>query len=151
MLEDVSDDLKRWLRKYKKQLTDLLRSALAEEGKASHEHEDQRYRSRRGEVSKLIEESTLAKLSAEIEALKQLANQGALFNDAAHLTEVERSIQEKQAEINRRHNHYNEIRDQLQREHRRTVEFLLPKRFAMSGDAQVFPVAVEIRLPEQRS
>ena len=151
VLEDVSDDLKRWLHKYKNQLTDLLRNALDEDGKTSREREDQRYRARRGEVSELIEQSTLAKLTAEIETLKQLANQGELFNDAGRLAEVQRSIQEKQAEINRRHSHYKEIRDQLQREHRRTVEFLLPKRFAMSGDAQLFPVAVEIRLPEVRS
>ena len=147
-LEDVSEDLKRWLRKYKRQLTALLRSELDQDGKATREREDQRYRSRRGEVSELIEQSTLAKLTAEIETLKRRVNQGELFDDAGHLADVERSIQEKQAEINRRRSHYNEIRDQLQSERRRTIEFLLPKRFAMSGDAQVFPVAVEIRLPE---
>lgn len=77
-------------------------------------------------------------------------NQGDLFDDSGRLSEVERSIQEKQAEIDRRNSHYSEIRDQLQRERERTIEFLLPKRYAMPGDAQVFPVAVEIRLPEQR-
>ena len=34
------------------------------------------------------------------------------------------------------------------RERTRIVEHLLPARFAMAGNAQAFPVAVEIRLPE---
>lgn len=49
----------------------------------------------------------------------------------------------------RRRRHYEEIRDQLQRERerKRMLDHLLPARFALAGQAQVFPVAVEIRLP----
>ena len=43
---------------------------------------------------------------------------------------------------------YEEIRGQLQRKRTRTPEHLLPARFAMAGDAQVFPVAVEVRIPD---
>ena len=43
-----------------------------------------------------------------------------------------------------------EIREQLQRERTRTLDHLLPMRFAMAGDAQAFPVAVEICLPQRR-
>ena len=42
-----------------------------------------------------------------------------------------------------------EIREQLQRERTRVLERLLPARFALAGEAQVFPVAVEVRLPER--
>ncbi len=39
------------------------------------------------------------------------------------------------------------LRDQLAAERTRVVDHLLPLRHALRGDAQVFPVAVEIRLP----
>ena len=59
-------------------------------------------------------------------------------------------MEEKEEELRRHRDHYEEIRGQLQRERTRIVEHLLPARFALAGDAQVFPVAVETRLPERR-
>jgi hypothetical protein len=53
----------------------------------------------------------------------------------------------KQEELDRRRHHYDELRAQLTRERERILKDLLPRRYAMEGDAQVFPVAVEIRLP----
>jgi len=41
-----------------------------------------------------------------------------------------------------------ELREQLERERTRVLQHLLPRRYEMRGEAQVFPVAVEIRLPE---
>ena len=72
-----------------------------------------------------------------------------LFDAAARVAAIEQSIEEKREEITRRRQHYGEIRDQLQHERTRIIEYLLPKRFAMAGEAQVFPVTVEIRLPER--
>jgi hypothetical protein len=39
------------------------------------------------------------------------------------------------------------VRSQLDRERERVLKLLLPKRHTMVGDAQVFPVCVEIRFP----
>ena len=64
---------------------------------------------------------------------------------------MERSIEEKQDELARRQRHCEEIRGQLQRERTRILEHLLPARFAMAGDAQAFPVALEVRLPVRQS
>ena len=60
---------------------------------------------------------------------------------------IDRSIQEKQEEIARRTRHYEEVRAQLERERERVLKHLLPRRHAMAGAAQVFPVCVEVRLP----
>lgn len=57
------------------------------------------------------------------------------------------TIEEKRAEIERRTRHYEEVRAQLERERERILRYLLPKRHAMSSDAQVFPVTLEVRLP----
>lgn len=55
------------------------------------------------------------------------------------------NLAEREEEIRRRKAHYEELREQLQRE--RVVKHILPKRYALCGNAQVFPVAVELRLP----
>ena len=100
-------------------------------------------------MSKLIEQATIERLTREIAELNLKAAQGELFDEAGRLAAIEQSIDEKQEEINRRRHHYEEIRDQLQRERTRILDHLLPKRFAMTSDASVFPVAVEVRLPDQ--
>ena len=92
----------------------------------------------------------MTRLAREIEQLRERGRQGQLFDEADRLAEMERSIEEKQEELARRRHHYEEIRGQLQSERTRILEHLLPARFAMAGDAQAFPVALEVRLPDRR-
>ena len=151
IIEEVSAGLRAWLREYRDELTRRLASQLRVDGDAARGREDERYRQRQGEVSALIERSTLARLTREVELLRDRARQGQLFDEADRLAEMERSIEEKQEELARRQRHYEEIRGQLQRERTRILERLLPARFAMAGDAQAFPVALEIRLPDRQT
>ena len=58
---------------------------------------------------------------------------------------MERSVEAREAELRRRQSHWEELRGQLEQERHRTLEHLLPKRFALAGEAQVFPVVVEVR------
>ena len=149
IIEEVSAGLRAWLREYRDELTRRLASQLRVDGEAARGREDERYRQRQGEVSTLIERSTLARLTREIEQLRERGRQGQLFDEADRLAEMERSIEEKREELARRRHHYEEIRGQLQHERTRILEHLLPAQFAMAGEAQAFPVAVEIRLPDQ--
>ena len=151
ILEEVGAGLRRWLHRHTRDLTERLRDQLRVDGAAARRREDDRYRQRQGEVSALIEQSTLARLTREIEQLGIRARQGQLFDEDERLAEIERSLEEKGEELRRRRHHYEEIRGQLQRERTRIVEHLLPARFALAGNAQAFPVAVEIRLPERRA
>ena len=150
ILEEVGADLRRWVHRHAEDLTERLRGQLRADGEAARRREDERYRQRQGEVSALIEQSTLARLDREIELLAIRARQGQLFDEDERLAEIERSLEEKEEELRRRRQHYEEIREQLQRERTRILDHLLPARFSFAGDAQVFPVAVEIRLPDQR-
>jgi hypothetical protein len=147
IVEDIESDIKTALTRHSDQLTKSLLAQLEESGKASRADEEHRYRSRQAEVSTLISETTIAKLEREIETLKGERRQGTLFDEANRLDDIDRSIEEKNAEIDRRTKHYKEVRDQLERERERVLKFLLPKRHAMSGPAQVFPVCIEVRLP----
>ena len=124
-----------------------MRRQLRADGEAARSREEERYRQRQGEVSALIEQSTVARLTREIEDLTRKTSQRRLFDEDERLAALEHSIEEKQDELVRRRRHYEEIRDQLQRERKRVLDHLLPARFALAGQAQVFPVAVEIRLP----
>ena len=150
IIDEVSAGLRTWLRAYKDELTKRLALQLGIDGKAARGREDERYRQRQGEVSALIEQSTLARLTREIEQLRERGRQGQLFDETERLTEIEQSIEQKQEELTRRRHHYEDIRDQLQRERTRILDHLLPARFAMAGGAQAFPVAVEVRLPDRR-
>ncbi len=98
-------------------------------------------------IWRLPNSHTLKKLEREVEGLKQERLQGVLFDQEERLEHIDRSIEEKQAEINRRNSHYEELRVQLERERERIMKHLLPKRYALSGEAQVFPVSLEVRLP----
>ena len=150
VFEEVSAALRTWLGAYKDTLTDRLQRQLRVDGDAARKREDERYRQRQGEVSALIEQSTMAKLAREIDRLNEKRLQGRLFDHTERLADIEESIEEKQDELKRRRRHYEEIRDQLQHERARILDHLLPARFTMSSNAEVFPVAVEIRLPERR-
>jgi hypothetical protein len=149
LLDDVTPDLGRFLTAHAEGLTVALRHELERAGAQARKDEDERYRSRQGEVSTLIAENTLAKLEREIAKLKAERQQGFLFDEEAKLDAIDRSIEEKREEIARRTRHYEEVRDQLDRERERILRYLLPTRHAMAGEAQVFPVAIEVRLPER--
>ena len=148
IFDDARAGLQRWLRRYRDDLTERLRRQLEVDGEAARTREDERYRQRQGEVSALIEQSTVARLTRELEDLTEKTRQRGLFDEDDRLAALERSIEEKQDELARRRRHYEEIREQLQRERGRILDHLLPARFTLAGQAQVFPVAVEIRLPE---
>ena len=147
LLDEVTPELKRYLADYTAKLSANLKSSLETTGIQARRQEEERYRSRQGEVSTLIAENTLGKLEREIEKLQRERRQGLLFDEEALLDAIDRSIVEKQAEITRRTRHYEEVRIQLEKERERIVRYLLPRRHALSSTAQVFPVAIEVRLP----
>ncbi len=150
ILEAAAPELKQWMRDHRRRLGVRLATQLSLDGDDARERDNESYRQRLAEVSELITRTTMDRLGREIERLKGQRDQGQLFNEAERLADLERSIEEREEELKRRRFHHDEIRDQLQRERDRTVKRLFPKRFALAGDAQLFPVAVEVRLPATR-
>ena len=147
IFEDVESELKSFVTGHARSLTETLKAQVDSEGLRARQQEEERYRSRQGEVSALIAETTLAKLEQEVAELKVARRQGMLFEERDQLDRLDRSIEDKELEITRRRRHYEEVRDQLEKERERILKYLLPRRYSMSGTAQVFPVAVEIRIP----
>ena len=147
VLADIERNLHDLLIQRRRTLTESLRRQLEEDLEDARQREDERYRSREGEVSELIEQTTVARLEREIEKLQAQRVQGRLFDEVERLDELDRSIEEKKQEIGRRRQHYEDIRDQLRAERRRILDHLLPARFRLVDDANVFPITVEIRFP----
>ena len=145
LLSDLDMDLQEQVRRMRSELTQRLQKQLALDGEQAKTEEDARYRSRQGEVSALIADNTLKKLERDIAELKRQKAQGLLFDGQAALDDMDRSIEMKEEERKRRESHYEEVRDQLAKERDRILNRMLPRRYALHGDAQVFPLAIEIR------
>lgn len=145
---DAEPDLRALLRTRAADLTQQVAQRLEQAKADATQHENDRFASRQGELSALIQRQTLQSLEAEIGRLKREREQGLLFDSSLQLDELDRSIQAKEEELRRRRDHYEELREQLRLERDRVINRIIPKRFALRGEVQVFPVAVEIRLPE---
>ena len=146
---DIEPELKNVLRDHRDSLTAALRKQLEADGEQARRNEDERYRQRQGEVSELIQQTTVRSLEREVQQLQAQRAQGDLFATDEQHAELDQSIEKKQEEIALRKRHYEDIRKQLAEERRRILEHLLPDRYTLAGTAQAFPVAVEILLPKR--
>jgi len=88
-------------------------------------------------------------LRREIEERKSAARQYDLLENADE--RAERELRDLEDELKRRQNQFGNLLDRLKDEKKRILEKVVPQRFALRGDAQVFPVTIEIRLPEARA
>ncbi|MBS1830479.1 MAG: DNA helicase [Acidobacteria bacterium] len=143
--EDIEPDLRQFVQDCAGKLTEALRDRLKETGKTAIDEEKDRFRLRLREVEKAMSENTISKLEKEradlIADMRQLS-----------LIDIDRRAQEDRlrdldAELQRRSSHFKELLDRLKAEQERVISNVLPKRYQLRQAAQVFPVAIEIRLP----
>lgn len=144
ILDEIEPDLGAFILRHTSQLQSTLEQELQTAGGQAREQEVQKFRSREGEISTLITQTTMSKLEREIERLQSYHEQSIFPQYAAEITQ---QIGDKQAELERRKSHYQEIRGQLENERKRILDRLLPKRYSMTAPVQVFPITIELRLP----
>lgn len=144
--EDVEPDLRIFVNSRATSLTETLKTRLEDVGRDAIKAEQERFRLRLKEVERAMSENTIAKLEKErdrlVADLRQLT-----------LIDIDRRVQEDRlrdldAELQRRSSHFQELLIRLKAEQDRVLSLVLPKRYQLRQSAQVFPVAVEIRLPE---
>lgn len=144
---DIEDDLRTQLTSYTSRLTDKLRAELVSENTLAREREQSRFQSRQAELSSLITERRLEKLERELEQLRE--EEGSLlFDPDGYTARLRLSAEDKQTELARIRRHTEDLREQLTRERDRIMTQLLPRRYALRGEAQCLPVSVEIRFRE---
>jgi superfamily II DNA or RNA helicase len=144
--EEVSFDLTPFLNRFSQELTESVRSQLESVGKRSQEEEKKRFKDRLSEVERAMRETSLKKLERERDELLEDLRQGKLF--AEIIREKEIVLRNLEDEMERRRNHYQELLEMLKKDETRVIEQMLPRRYTLRGQVQVFPIAVEIRLPE---
>ena len=143
--EEIDDALKQHVKDLKAELTDSLASRMEAAGKAVRDIEQKRFERRRKELDKAIGENQLARLAKEAEKLREKAQQLGLFSEIDRATQ--QRLADLEAELALRRSHYETVRERLKVEEERTLKNVLPLRYRLRGEAQVYPISVEIRLP----
>jgi DNA repair exonuclease SbcCD ATPase subunit len=121
-------------------LKTLQAGALSEDKK--------RFQDRIQEVENAMKDNTIKNLEKDLEKYKKEFNQLNMFRSEQEERKIKEMIGGVEEEINRRTNHYKDLSKHLEEEQKRMIEHMLPKRYTLRDQVQVFPVAVEIRLQE---
>lgn len=143
--DEVEDDVSTFVRRRQERLTQELAQRLEAAGKVVGDLEKTRFQRRRQELQKALKENQLARLQKEIAAAVKEAEQQRIFADQSE--ELRKRVSDLQAELALRKTHYESVLNRLADEQRRTLELVLPRRYRLRGEARVYPIAVELRLP----
>ena len=150
---DVIPDLKKALLAHQTKLQELVVTQLASAQQTAKDDENLRFQSRDGELSTLIRSKTIAAKQRELESIKrELSNFQAFLWEEDEKQYEDNLIAQKamlERELKNDLEHYEELRNQLKRERERITQYLIPNRYAMDGDVQIYPIAVEIVLPRK--
>jgi superfamily II DNA or RNA helicase len=142
--DEVDTNLKAQVRSMQQDLTRRLAEGLKAAGSTVREIEKKRFERRRNELKRAIDDNQLAKLSKEAERLRDASKQRALFAELD--LELAKRLSDLEAELALRKGHYERVQEHLKVEEERTLKRVLPLRYALRGEARVYPIAVEIRV-----
>ena len=147
--DDIDVDLEERVRAMQRTRTAEIRASLEASGLAVINAERSRFALRRAELTRAINDTgatVRAEAAVKREALAALRVQPELWFSNREAV-LRREIADMEAEILLQGGHYTTVRDALDRERKRVMEQVLPKRYKLDGEARVYPIAVEIRLP----
>lgn len=146
--DEIDEDVRTLINSYRQRLTEVIKGELKNVYNDAKNQEKEGFERRIREVASLQKAQSIDKLKREIEEQRQAAIQQQLFDDADAL--AEKRLRDLEDELRRRQSQFGDLLERLKSEKDRVLEKVLPQRFALRGDAQVFPVTIEIRLPEAR-
>ena len=142
--DDIKPDVQAVLQHLMADLTRQVTEQLAQREQAALQDETQRFKHRLKEVERAMQETTLQKIEEERDKLLEDMQQLSILQENRRAQEEQ--LRNLDDELHRRRKHYQDLMDQLQKERDRVLNQILPKRHTLRGRAQVFPVAVEIRV-----
>jgi hypothetical protein len=149
--EHVAVDVRDAVRAYATDLTALMHDILASEGKKAVVTQAKTYDKRIAEVRAYVSEQSIEKLEKERAKLAKLHRQTTLAFDEHLQRDLESKLATADEELARRRRNADDHIRLLEEERARVVDRLVPRRYALHGEVQVYPVTVEIRLPESVS
>ena len=145
--DELRDDVMKHLKLRTEGLRDELDRALGAGRAAAIAEADAALTARITEVKESMKRASIREIENERKALEKRAQQFQLF--AADQREIERQLMNLQEELDRRLHRAGDLVKLLEREKKRIVGELVPARHKVgAGGIQLFPLTVEIRLPE---
>ena len=146
VLENLQLDIRRVLGEHSILLNEAVTSVQSVELNHRLAEETEAFENRIREVREAKKKTTVESLKKELRAIKEDLQQRLLLDE---MEAVRRSrASELEEEITRREQHYDALASHLTAEKERVLDTVLPKRHAVAGSVQVYPVAVELVLPE---
>lgn len=142
--DEVEGDLKQFVQRLQQQRSQELLLRLEAAGRVVAGAEKERFKRRRDELKKAMQSNSLEKIEREVSVMLERRQQF-LFSEMDE--EERRKLSDKQSELELRKRHYETVLHRLADEETRTLERVLPLRYRQRGEARVYPIAVEIRLP----
>jgi len=146
--DGVDHDLSQFLKQYRTALTESVREHLVTAGNESRLREKESFERRINEIAALQRNQSIDKLRREIDERRTRSLQLSLLEDANEI--AERELRDLEDELKRRTGHFGDLLERLKNEKARILERVVPNRFSLRGDVQVFPVTVELRFPEAK-
>jgi hypothetical protein len=147
--DDIEDKVRALLGRFRMNLTQNLKRELKAVYDEAKNHEKEAFEQRIREVAALQKAQSIEKLKREIDEQRVASIQQKLFEDADAI--AEKRLRDLEDELKRRQGQFGDLLERLKTEKERVIEQVLPRRFALRGDAQVFPVTIEIRFPEDQA
>ncbi len=143
--DDVEDEVKKRVLALQKRLTTTMKQRIQQAGKLVMDIEKRRFEKRRKELERAIGDNQLARISKDADKLREKARQLSLYSEIN--ADLQRQISDLDAELALRKGHYEQVQLRLADEETRTLKQVLPYRYALRGEARVYPIAVEVRVP----
>ena len=145
--DELDHDVRDFINRYREQITASIQRELNQAGNEAMAREKEAFERRINEVAALQRNQSIEKLRREIEERREAVRQFDLLEDADE--KAERELRDLEDELKRRTDHFGDLLERLKSEKERILKRVVPQRFRLRGDAQVFPVTIEIRFPEQ--
>ncbi len=144
--DEVSGDVPQWVKEEPGRLTARLEDVLKRELDDALKAEKERYQARQHEISEREAQRNMQNLEKELAKFRRVRQQLHLDLGAQEqlFARLEQDQKAREEELDRMRRHSAELCEQLERD--RIIKFLIPKRYALHGAAQVFPVTVEARV-----
>ncbi len=143
--DDVEKEVKTFTQKLQRMRTQELEARLRAAGKVVAATEKKRFDRRRRELEKAIGDNQIAWIEKEIQKIEKQERQLSFLDEIRDELRARRA--DLEAERALRGHHYQSVLLRLADEEKRTIDGVLPLRYTLRGEARVYPIAVEIRLP----
>lgn len=147
---DVIDDVHGLLKEHAHRLEGEMVDRLKRDEVSEMANQKKLFVERRAELQKQLSRE-LNDLEKEMGKLVDDVSQDDLFTGSETFKHFNQATQDLKGERDRREQHHLEMSQFLKDEEARVLQHLLPRRYALRGDVQVFPVTIEIRFADSSS